>query len=147
MKNQQSAYIFHNNIEGSRPGSCISSMIYSRDTPFWLETIPVKKRTKCHLFLAVLNCTVEHLSVVGNTSKHCSAVQSITTFPTFPTLGSHCIGEVFAYISICGLSIILYIPFQFQFHYSLRHSACWVCFCSTFLTLGGHHIGEIFAYM
>ena len=26
------------NIEGSRPEWCISSMIYSRDTPFWLET-------------------------------------------------------------------------------------------------------------
>ena len=27
------------NIEGSRPEWCISSMIYSGDTPFWLETL------------------------------------------------------------------------------------------------------------
>ena len=28
-----------NNIEGSRPQWCISRMIYSGDTPFWLETL------------------------------------------------------------------------------------------------------------
>ena len=30
------------NIEGSRPEWCISSMIYSRDTPFWLETVEIQ---------------------------------------------------------------------------------------------------------
>ena len=29
---------FGDNIEGSGPEWCISSMIYSRDTPFWSET-------------------------------------------------------------------------------------------------------------
>ena len=28
-------------IEGSRPECCISSMICSRDTPFWLETLDI----------------------------------------------------------------------------------------------------------
>ena len=28
-------------IEGSRPEWCISNMIYSRDTPFWLETLDI----------------------------------------------------------------------------------------------------------
>ena len=29
------------NIEGSRPEWCISSMIYSRDTPFWSGTLNI----------------------------------------------------------------------------------------------------------
>ena len=31
----QRAYSIINKIEGSQPEWCISSMIYSRDTPFW----------------------------------------------------------------------------------------------------------------
>ena len=30
---------FTGHFEGSRPEWCISSMIYSRDTPFWSETL------------------------------------------------------------------------------------------------------------
>ena len=35
----QRAYSIINKIEGSQPEWCISSMIYSRDTPFWSETL------------------------------------------------------------------------------------------------------------
>ena len=31
----------HLHIEGSRPEWCISSTTYSRDTPFWLETLNI----------------------------------------------------------------------------------------------------------
>ena len=31
----------HFDIEGSRPEWCVSSMIYSRDTPFWLGTLNI----------------------------------------------------------------------------------------------------------
>ena len=31
-----------NKIEGSRPEWCISSMVYSGNTPFWLETLEIK---------------------------------------------------------------------------------------------------------
>ena len=32
-------------FEGSRPEWCISSMIYSGDTPFWLETLDLLNST------------------------------------------------------------------------------------------------------
>ena len=38
-------------IEGSRPESCISSMIYSRDTPFWSETLEILPLERVLLFL------------------------------------------------------------------------------------------------
>ena len=36
---QTADFSLQHNIKGSRPEWCISSMIYSRDTPFWLETL------------------------------------------------------------------------------------------------------------
>ena len=45
-------------IEGSRPKWCISSMIYSRDTPFWSGTldigneIKICSQNKCHHHLS-----------------------------------------------------------------------------------------------
>ena len=35
----------HAYFEGSRPEWCISSMIHSGDTPFWLETLDLLTRT------------------------------------------------------------------------------------------------------
>ena len=43
------AYSIHD-IEGSRPEWCISSMVYNRDTPFWLETPDIQISTKPALF-------------------------------------------------------------------------------------------------
>ena len=36
------AFLIHAKIEGSRPEWCISSMINSRDTPFWSGTLEIK---------------------------------------------------------------------------------------------------------
>ena len=38
---QSNMFILQMNIEGSWPEWCISSMIYSRDTPFWSETLDI----------------------------------------------------------------------------------------------------------
>ena len=34
-------YLEHDNIKGSRPEWCISSMICSGDTPFWWKTLDI----------------------------------------------------------------------------------------------------------
>ena len=39
--NQQVDILLVSYIECSRPEWCVSSMIYSRDTPFWLETLDI----------------------------------------------------------------------------------------------------------
>ena len=54
QSNPQGSAVHH--IEGSRPERCVSSMIYSRDTPFWSgtldiwpeEVVPVPLRTPVH---------------------------------------------------------------------------------------------------
>ena len=38
----ENAWYGHSHIEGSRPEWCITSMIYSGDTPFWLETLDMQ---------------------------------------------------------------------------------------------------------
>ena len=50
-----------NKIEGSRPEWCISSMIYSRDTPFWSETLEIITELNTHEYN-------------GNTSYHSNVV-------------------------------------------------------------------------
>ena len=47
--NPQTTYLFKLYIEGYRPEWCISSMIYSGDTPFWSETLELW-RTSVPLF-------------------------------------------------------------------------------------------------
>ena len=43
--------VLHQSIEGSRPECCISSMKYSRDTPFWLETLGIYSMTDIQQFV------------------------------------------------------------------------------------------------
>ena len=51
-------------IEGSQPEWCISSKIYSRDTPFWSGTLEIESEVMCastvgtvFLFLSMLSAT------------------------------------------------------------------------------------------
>ena len=48
-------------IEGSRPERCISSMIHSRDEPFWSETLNMIVKRACNITVIQYNtsyCTV-----------------------------------------------------------------------------------------
>ena len=46
------------NIEGFRSEWCISSMIYSRDTPFWLGTLDIIQQASRVLIRIIILCMV-----------------------------------------------------------------------------------------
>ena len=58
---QSNMFILQMNIEGSRLEWCISSMIYSRDTPFWSETLDIlPTHTHTLIYTHVCACTHAH---------------------------------------------------------------------------------------
>ena len=56
----EESLLIHDHIEGSWPEWCISSMIYSRDTPFWSETLDIGLYNSSKL--KYVRSEVKHLS-------------------------------------------------------------------------------------
>ena len=63
-------------FEGSRPGWCISSMMYSGDTSFWSETLslvlPMSVKRSCLFVFRRKVCTVFSVAVNHPCCYHCA---------------------------------------------------------------------------
>ena len=68
---QTADFSLQHNIEGPRPEWCISSMIYSRDTPFWLETLDdnyVNHFSHCNVRLSNATSTSSFVNLSANST-------------------------------------------------------------------------------
>ena len=75
VQTQSHTLILHPHIEGSRPEWCISSMIYSRDTPFWSGTLDILNtnlypQTQTNLRQQTQTNTNLHQQTQANTNLH-----------------------------------------------------------------------------